>query len=133
MTTISQRAFARRWNVSHTAIQNAVRNGILPLADDGRLDPEDADPVWRQYHEMNLAVGHGGDRRRSPAQEAAEAAAWAAWRADNPQEAEEYDRGLAAMLAAYTPLTDAELDAMLAELEAQTAEMATPAGDLAVT
>ena len=43
---ISQRAYARRRGVSHTAVRKAIAAGRITLEADGKIDPERADREW---------------------------------------------------------------------------------------
>lgn len=52
---ISMREFARRNGVSAVAISKAVKFGRLPAVD-GKIDPEQAQPVWDQIHGGSRAV-----------------------------------------------------------------------------
>lgn len=43
---VSQRAYARRRGVSHTAVRKAIAAGRITLEADGTIDPEKADREW---------------------------------------------------------------------------------------
>ena len=46
--SLSLRAYARRRNVSHTAVQKAVQAGRITLQPDGSIDPDQADAQWAE-------------------------------------------------------------------------------------
>ena len=56
---MSQRAYARRRGVSHTAVQNAIATGALSTVG-GRIDPDVADEEWSP--KVRPAGGKGGRR-----------------------------------------------------------------------
>lgn len=49
---ISQRAYARRLGVSHTAVQKAIKDGRISTNYFGRIDPVRADIDWLFYANM---------------------------------------------------------------------------------
>lgn len=70
MERISQREYARRRGVTHTAVQYALRNGWFALVD-GKIDPAAADRGWEENTDQskprNSVTGDPKHRRAADA------------------------------------------------------------------
>lgn len=64
---ISQREYARRRGVSHTAVRKAIAEGRIHADQDGRVDPVEADRLWKQRTDvtkpLNSVTGNPQHKR----------------------------------------------------------------------
>ena len=70
MELLSQRAYARRRGVSHTAVQKAIRDGRISTVG-GKIDPAVADAEWSENTDLSTprnSVDGSPKRRRAPGQ-----------------------------------------------------------------
>lgn len=68
---LSQRAYAKRRGVSHTAVQKAIADGRIKVLPDGSIDPKKADKEWEantdETKPLNSVSGNPKHRRNGGA------------------------------------------------------------------
>ena len=93
---LSRRAYARHRDVSHTAVEKALRAGRIGLLADGTIDPEAADLAWNAAAEASRGNGTAPADPRRVVLPAGSLAAARGDRADSAGRARHRGRGGAA-------------------------------------